>query len=152
MNRRYKLVVTLGPSARAAACMLKNRLDTHATSISRSRPLMLSIAVAAALTMTSAATAQEFPSKIVRMVVAFPPGGGNDTVARMLLQPLSQALGQSVVVENRPGANTIIGMTMVARAPADGHTVLLGGVALVAALRANLPIRSRTLPRWPESG
>lgn len=102
---------------------------------------MLSIAVAAAgiMFIAAAATAQEFPSKIVRLVVAFPPGGGNDTVARMLLQPLSQALGQSVVVENRPGANTIIGTTLVARAPADGHTVLLGGLVTSAALRSNLP-------------
>ncbi len=102
---------------------------------------MLSIAVSAALTMTitGAATAQEFPSKIVRLVVAFPPGGANDAVARTLSQPLSRALGQSVVVENRPGANTIIGQTLVARAPADGHTVLIGGLVLTAALRSNLP-------------
>jgi tripartite-type tricarboxylate transporter receptor subunit TctC len=102
---------------------------------------MLSFVVSAALTMTiaCAATAQEFPSKVVRLVVAFPPGGGNDVVARTLSPALSRALGQSVMVENRPGANTIIGMTLVARAPADGHTILLGGIALVAALRSNLP-------------
>jgi tripartite-type tricarboxylate transporter receptor subunit TctC len=101
---------------------------------------MLTIAVSAILSMTiaDAATAQGFPSKGVRLVVAFPPGGGNDTVARMLSQPLSQALGQSVVVENRPGGNTTIGMTLVARAPADGHTVLIGGI-VSAALRSNLP-------------
>ena len=90
MNRRHKRVVAPRAMVCAAARMLKNRRDTHATSISRSRPLMLSIAVSAALTMTitAAATAQEFPSKIVRLVVAFPPGGANDAVARTLSQPL----------------------------------------------------------------
>jgi tripartite-type tricarboxylate transporter receptor subunit TctC len=107
----------------------------------RERAFALTVFVAAALTMAiaNAATAQEFPSKVVRLVVAFPPGGGNDVVARTLSPALSRALGQSVMVENRPGANTIIGMTLVARAPADGHTILLGGLALTAALRSNLP-------------
>jgi tripartite-type tricarboxylate transporter receptor subunit TctC len=106
---------------------------------SRCGALCISAAAAWAITNTGAATAQEFPSKVVRLVVAFPPGGGNDTVARILAQPLSRALGQSVVVENRPGANATIGMNVVARAPADGHTVLVGGIVLPAALRSNLP-------------
>ncbi len=79
-----------------------------------------------------AATAQGFPSKVVRLVVPFPAGGSNDVVARAMSQPLSRALGQSVVVENRPGANTIIGTEYVARAPADGHTVLIGGFTFMA--------------------
>jgi tripartite-type tricarboxylate transporter receptor subunit TctC len=85
------------------------------------------------------AAAQPFPSKVVRLVVPFPPGGSSDAVARTLSQPLSQALGQSVVVENRPGANMIIGARLVAHAPADGHTVLIGGIVMMAALRSNLP-------------
>jgi tripartite-type tricarboxylate transporter receptor subunit TctC len=72
-----------------------------------------------------AALAQEFPSKAVRLVVPFPPGGAVDLLARTLGQPLSRAIGQSVIVENRPGANTVIGAELVVRAPADGHTVLL---------------------------
>jgi tripartite-type tricarboxylate transporter receptor subunit TctC len=96
--------------------------------------------ILAALTASSA-TAQPFPSKVVRLVVPFPAGGSNDVVARAMSQPLSQALGQSVVVENRPGANTIIGTEAVARAPADGHTVLIAGFTLMslAALRSKLP-------------
>lgn len=87
------------------------------------------------------ATAQVFPSKVVRLVVPFAPGGSNDVVARGVSQPLSQALGQAVVVENRPGANTLIGTEYVARSPADGHTVLIAGFTFVAnsALRSKPP-------------
>ena len=83
----------------------------------------LLLAPAAALA-ASAAWAQEFPSKTVRIVVPFPAAGTTDTVARALVTPVSKALGQSVVVENRPGANTVIGAELVLRAPADGHTLL----------------------------
>ena len=71
------------------------------------------------------AAAQEFPSKNVRIIVPFPPGGAVDVLARTLGPPIGRALGQSVVVENRPGGNTVIGGEIVARAPADGHTLLL---------------------------
>ena len=93
------------------------------------------------MALTAAASAQQFPSKTVRLVVPFPAGGSNDVVARAMSSPLSQALGQSVVVENRAGANTIIGTEVVARAPADGHTVLIAGFtfASLAALRSKLP-------------
>src|SRR5512140_1012097 len=72
-----------------------------------------------------ATVAQEFPAKNVRLVAPFPPGGTVDLLARVLAQPLSRALGQNVIVENRPGGNTVIGAELVVRAPADGHTVLL---------------------------
>jgi len=84
-------------------------------------------------------TAQVFPSKVVRLVVPFAPGGSNDVVARSISQPLSQALGQGVVVENRPGANTQLGTEYVARSPADGHTVLIAGFSFMA----NSALRSR---------
>ena len=71
------------------------------------------------------AAAQDFPSKNVRVIVPFPPGGAVDVLARTLGPPVGRALGQSVVVENRPGGNTVIGGEIVARAPADGHTLLL---------------------------
>jgi tripartite-type tricarboxylate transporter receptor subunit TctC len=100
------------------------------------------VPVVLAMSLTAGgATAQTFPSKVVRLVVPFPAGGSNDAVARALSQPLSKALNQSVVVENRPGANSIIGTEYVARSPADGHTVLVAGFTMLgnSALRSKLP-------------
>jgi tripartite-type tricarboxylate transporter receptor subunit TctC len=83
----------------------------------------LLLTLLAALTALCAA-AQEFPSKPIRIIAPFPPGGAVDILGRVLGPPLGQALGQNVIVENRPGANTLIGAELVARAPADGHAVL----------------------------
>jgi tripartite-type tricarboxylate transporter receptor subunit TctC len=96
---------------------------------------------AAAALACAASAAQGFPSKPVRLVVPFAAGGSNDVVARGMVQPLGRALGQTVLVENRPGANTILGTEAVARAPADGHTVLIAGFTFLsnAALRSKLP-------------
>jgi len=107
----------------------------------RSRSRAIIMLVAATLLPVAGAMAQAFPSKVVRLVVPFAAGGSNDVVARGMAQPLSKALGQSVVVENRPGANTIIGTEAVARAPADGHTVLIAGFTFMsnAVLRSKLP-------------
>ena len=84
------------------------------------------VLLAALLTAASAA-AQEFPVKPIRLVVPNPAGGTIDIIARTLAQPMSAALGHSVIVDIRPGGNTIIGSDVVARAPADGHTVLMVG-------------------------
>ena len=88
-----------------------------------------------------AAHAQNFPTKPIRLIVSYPPGGLADIIARLLAQPLGAALGQSVIVENRPGGGTVIATELVARAPADGHTLLLAGFTFVAnvALRNDLP-------------
>lgn len=67
-----------------------------------------------------------YPSKTVRMVVPLPPGGSNDVVARILAEHMSKSWGQPVVVENKPGANTIIGVNTVLSNPPDGHTLLIG--------------------------
>jgi tripartite-type tricarboxylate transporter receptor subunit TctC len=99
------------------------------------------IAAVAAVACIATAHAQNFPSKPLRLVVAFPPGGTADVVARTLAQPLGAALGQNVVVENRAGGGTVIATEFVAKAPADGHTLLLTGFSFTAnsALRNNLP-------------
>jgi len=93
------------------------------------------------ITFVATSHAQNFPAKPLRLVVAFPPGGTADVVARTLAQPLGVALGQNVVVENRAGGGTVIATEFVARAPADGHTLLLTGFSFSAnsALRSNLP-------------
>jgi tripartite-type tricarboxylate transporter receptor subunit TctC len=95
----------------------------------------------AAVLSSSPAFAQSYPVKPVRLVVSFPPGGTADLVARAVAQPLGAALGHNVIVDNRPGGGTIIATEIVARAPADGHTLLLTGFSFVAnaALRPNLP-------------
>jgi tripartite-type tricarboxylate transporter receptor subunit TctC len=86
----------------------------------------------------------QFPSKPLRIVVPFPPSGSVDVAARALAPPLTKAFGQSVVVDNRPGAGTVIGTELVARAPADGHTFLIAGFTFIAnaALRTKLPFDS----------
>src|SRR5688572_928413 len=94
----------------------------------------LMVVTATALTAAPAA-AQPFPSKVVRLVVPYPPGGSVDVVARSFSQPLGKVLNQTVIVENRPGANSALGMEHVVRAPADGHTILVGGSVSNAALR-----------------
>ncbi len=71
------------------------------------------------------AVAEGYPSKPIRIIVPYPPGGFNDTLARTLGQKLNQKWGQSVVVDNRPGGGTTIGTNLVAKAPADGHTLLV---------------------------
>src|SRR5438132_5691742 len=74
------------------------------------------------------AGAQPFPTKPLHLIVPFPPGGGNDTVARAIAQQLGPDLGQPVVIDNRPGAGGSVGAELAARAPADGYTLFLAGV------------------------
>ena len=88
---------------------------------------MKTLAVVLMSALAAPAGAQEFASKPVRIVVPNPAGGTVDLVARTLAQSMGPALGQNVVVEVRPGGNTIIGSEAVARAPADGHTILMVG-------------------------
>jgi tripartite-type tricarboxylate transporter receptor subunit TctC len=83
----------------------------------------------ALLAGATAAHAQQYPSKPIRFIVPFPPGGGNDTIARMIGQRLTAATGQQVIVDNRPGAGGAIGAEAAARAAADGYTMFLAGVA-----------------------
>src|SRR5216684_1343972 len=75
--------------------------------------------------IVSAAHAQPFPSKSLRIIVPFPPGGAADVTSRLLGEHMAKGLGQSVIVENRPGAGAVIGYELAARAPGDGHTLLV---------------------------
>ena len=89
----------------------------------------LDVALAAAL---SPAQAQQYPARPVRFVVPFPAGGSVDTLGRTIGPRLADALGQQIVVDNRPGGNGNIGMEVVARAVPDGYTILLGYIGQFA--------------------
>src|SRR5262245_10221780 len=83
------------------------------------------IATLATAAPPTLATAEDYPSRTISLVVAFPAGGGVDTVGRVVAQKLTEALGQQVIVVNRPGAGSVIGTRDVARAQADGYTLLM---------------------------
>ncbi len=92
------------------------------------------------ITSTLSLAAETWPTKPVRIVNPYTPGGGVDVVGRAIAQQLNEAWGQPVIIDNRPGAGTTIGMEIVARAPADGYTLLVnnGSVATAPALYRNL--------------
>jgi tripartite-type tricarboxylate transporter receptor subunit TctC len=106
----------------------------------RSR-ILAGVMAAAAVMLAVTAQAQTFPSKPLRIVVPFPPGGAADITSRVLAEHMSKGLGQPVVVENRPGGSTIIGAEVVARAPADGHTLLVVFPSFIInpSLRSSMP-------------
>src|SRR5512134_1510209 len=81
---------------------------------------------------TLSAPAQTYPTRTVKLIVPYAPGGTGDIVARLLSDELGAALGQSVVVENRPGASGAIGTQAVASSPPDGHTLLVGQTGEIA--------------------
>jgi len=94
------------------------------------------------LLLAAAAPARaEYPERPIRMIVPFPPGGVTDVVARLIAEKLTTDLGQQVIVDNKAGAGSVIGTDIVAKAPADGYTILFTtpGLTINAAFRASLP-------------
>jgi len=103
---------------------------------------MMRAALAALLAaITLCATAQPYPSRAIKFVVPFPPGGGVDIVARALSEKLSLRLGQPIVIENRPGGGTTIGTEAVAKSAPDGYTLLVSGIASQAIVHYMNPHR-----------
>jgi tripartite-type tricarboxylate transporter receptor subunit TctC len=94
--------------------------------------LRLAACVLIALIPAGAGTAQTYPSKAVRIIVPYPPGGTSDILSRLLSPKLNEVFGQPVVVDNRPGANGNIGAELVAKSPPDGHTLLLADLGALA--------------------
>ena len=95
----------------------------------------------APLCAAATVAAQSYPTRPIRFIVPFPPGGGNDIVGRIIAQKLAESLNQTVVVDNRGGAGGTIGTDMTAKAPADGHTMLVNNISLAvnATLIPKLP-------------
>lgn len=91
--------------------------------------LLQSLCIAACVFASASAEAQTYPGKPVRMIIPFPPGGATDILGRVLAQKLSEQLGQSVVIDNRPGAGGGIGTELTAKAPPDGYTIQMATVS-----------------------
>jgi len=109
--------------------------------------MRVAIALIAALAVVENAAAQNYPSRPVALIVGFAPGGGTDTVARVMQRKLAEYLGQTVVVENRAGAGGTIAAGVVAKADPDGYTILLATIAALAVaphLNSKLPYNPLT--------
>jgi len=104
--------------------------------------IMTSLVAAGLVVVPVPASAQAYPGKSVKLIVPFPPGGSLDFAGRLIAQKLTESWGQPVVVENKPGAGGNIGADLVAKAPPDGYTILLGALSTHAvnpSLYANMP-------------
>jgi tripartite-type tricarboxylate transporter receptor subunit TctC len=109
------------------------------------RAIMLALLLTGAWSAAEADDAQQYPSRTIRMIVPFPPGGPADTIARIVGQKMSEHWGQPVIVENRAGGNTAIGAQLVAKSPPDGYTLL---VAMDVTMVMN-PLVMKNLPYDP---
>jgi tripartite-type tricarboxylate transporter receptor subunit TctC len=114
--------------------------EDHVDWVRRTSGLLV-ISLIAWLSLAGAPRAQDYPTRPIRMVIAFPAGGPTDFVGRVIAEKLKTLLGQSIVVDNRPGANGAIGADYVAKSEPDGYTLFLttvGAVAITPSLRSNL--------------
>jgi tripartite-type tricarboxylate transporter receptor subunit TctC len=107
---------------------------------------LLASGLCLSLASLAGAARAEFPERPVRIVVPFAPGGGTDLIARTLGQGMAKELGQSVIIENKPGAGTVIGTDLVAKSPADGYTLVIATLAHAVnpSLIAKLPYSNDT--------
>src|SRR5262249_15561047 len=96
----------------------------------------------AALCMVAFPAAAQYPSKPIKWIVPYTPGGITDTVTRLVAQKVQESIGQPIVIENNPGANSIVGAELVAKSPPDGYTVL----TVIAAHAANATLYQGKLP------
>ncbi|HEY7657422.1 MAG TPA: tripartite tricarboxylate transporter substrate-binding protein, partial [Burkholderiales bacterium] len=103
--------------------------------------VLAGMALAVSLVWIGSAAAQEYPARPVRVIVPQSPGGSTDLVARAVAQRMTESLGQNVIVDNRPGAGSINGTDLVAKAAPDGHTVLVVAASFTInpAVRKKLP-------------
>jgi tripartite-type tricarboxylate transporter receptor subunit TctC len=108
----------------------------------RIKPILPAVLLTACLPMMGTAHADDYPSRAVRMVVPFAPGGASDIVGRIIQPRMSQELGQQIVIDNRAGASGNIGVEVAARANPDGYTFLLGNVGTMA-------INPSIFPKFP---
>ena len=131
MRMKQKWLANLGVVL-SSLYMMASPLQGHAQTVTQTVPLTVAPAGATTVTKTHPTPSAKhiYPDRPIKLVVPYAAGGATDVMARLITPKLSAALGQSVVVENRPGAATVIGTALVAAAPADGYTILQGSAAL----------------------
>ena len=121
---------------------MKNHATTLAALAAAAKNNLRVLVLVALMLVGSLAAAQDYPARPLRLIVPFPPGGGNDILARAVGQRLAQVVGQQIVVDNRGGAGGELGATLAAGAAADGYTLFLGSLGNLAhnpALKPKLP-------------
>ena len=124
---------------RSRSSLLQQRAGTAPGRMARVAALLAAVAI------PPSALAQSYPAKPLRLIVPYTPGGDTDVVARLIAPKLGDALGQQVIVENRPGAGSLIGTEAMLRAPADGYTLAMGTISSLAVL----PVTKRNVPYDP---
>src|SRR6476661_369373 len=147
-SRRSKRVVGMAPECRRAgvfplATPRVQRLQSHAVVLEQAMSSFTRsvsrLGAALVLGLVALAAHADWPDKPVTMILSFPPAGATDILARAIGQKMSESMGQSVVVENRPGAGGNIGLLAAARAPADGYNVYMAAVTNAAIAAAAYP-------------